>query len=428
MREASPYIRAHRGHAFVVQMGGEAVDDSRFPHLIQDLALLCGVGIKLVVVHGTRPQIEQRLRAAKLASKLAGHLRVTDAQTLSLVKDATAAVRYHIEAQFAHCTSNRLLGGAPIRIAGGNFVVARPAGVINGIDLQFTGEIRKIDVAAINRQLDHGDLVLISPLGYSPTGEVFSLNALDLATVIAGELKASKLLVLGESPGILDAQGALLRQLTAREARELPPADESLRQVLGSAVKACQFGVERVHVVDRKIDGALLLELFTRDGIGTMISDTPFDQLRRATINDVGGILELIEPLETEGVLVKRSREKLEMEIDHFYVLVRDGATVACGALYPYVEQRMGEIACVAVAEDYRNNGFGEALIVALEHRALELGLAEVFVLTTQTAHWFHEHGYLRSGIASLPLEKRQLYNFQRNSVVLLKTLQATRP
>lgn len=427
MREASPYIRAHRGQTFVVYFGGDAVDGAAFPHLIQDLALLCGIGVKLVVVHGTRPQIEARLRRAGIATRLVGHLRVTDAVTLAEVKDATAAVRYAIEAQLAHATINRPLAGAALRITGGNFVVARPAGVIDGIDLQFTGEIRKIDAEAIALQLTHADLVLVSPLGYSPTGEIFSLNALDLATAIAGSLPASKLILLAEGAAVTDVSGALLRQLTPREARELVREQGPAQHVLASALRACQFGVARVHVIPAATDGGLLLELFTRDGIGTLISNTPFDQLRRATIDDVGGILELIEPLEDEGVLVKRSREKLEVEIDHFLVMARDVTTVACGALYPYPADDLGEVACIAVHPDYRRSGFGEALLTALEQKAAAAGLSTLFVLTTQATHWFQELGYTRSGLDQLPMQRQALYNYQRNSQVLMKRLPAAK-
>lgn len=422
MREASPYLRAHRGQTFVVYLGGDAIAGPSFAHIVQDLALLCGIGVKLVVVHGARPQVEARLAAAGLTTRMAGDLRVTDAAALAEVKQAVAGVRYVIESQFAHATGQRQPGGTGVRILGGNFVIARPAGVIGGVDLQFTGELRRIDSAALRAQLEHTDLVLLSPLGHSPTGELFSLNGLELATAVAGELGAGKLVLYTTAPEVRDAAGRVRRQLTPLEMKEEiltgPPAP-----VLAAALRACKLGVGRVHLVANGDDGALLLELFTRDGVGTLFSDTPFDQLRRATIDDVGGILDLIEPLETAGVLVKRSREKLEMEIDHFTIMVRDGLTVACGAVYPYAEDGMAELACIAVHPDYRGGGFGASLINALERRAGELGLNAVFVLTTQATHWFQEHGYVRQGIDSLPMSRQALYNWQRNSQVLVKTL-----
>ena len=422
MRDASPYIRAHRGHTFVVYLGGELVADLLFPQLVQDLTLLAGIGVRLVVVHGSQPQVSARLAAANLETRFVGSRRVTPVEALAQVKDATAAVRFDIESQFSHATRVRPLGTTPLRVNGGNYVMARPAGVVDGIDLEFSGDVRRIDGRAISQQLDIVDVVLISSLGYSPTGETFSLDALELAGAVAIELHASKLILLSRAAGVRDAQGALVRELTPREAREYQRREGSHQQELANAVRACQSGVERVHLLDAG-DGALLLELFTRDGVGTLVSNAPFDQLRQATIEDVGGIVQLIEPLEAIGALVKRSREKLETEIEHFMVVVRDGATVACGALYPFVADRCGEIACVAVEPAYRQFGFGKTLLAALEQRAVALKLDAVFALTTQAKHWFQEYGYVAVELERLPSTRQALYNFQRNSQVLLKEL-----
>jgi amino-acid N-acetyltransferase len=423
MREASPYLRAHRGQTFVVYLGGDLVAGSAFPQVVQDLALLSGIGVKLVVVHGARPQVEERLARAGIATTMAGDLRVTDSTALAEVKQAVATVRYAIEAQFAHATGQRMPGSSGVRILGGNFVVARPAGIVGGVDLQFTGELRKVDIVGLRAQLEQADLVLLSPLGHSPTGELFSLNALELATVVAGELAAGKLILFTPQPELRDGEGRPLRQLTPQEMKELPGVGGPPAPVIAAAQRACSLGVGRVHLVSSVDDGALLLELFTRDGVGTMFSNAPFDQLRRATIDDVGGVLDLIEPLEAAGVLVKRSREKLEMEIDHFVVMVRDGLTVACGAVYPYPADGMAEFACIAVHPDYRRAGFGASLVAALERRAREQGIGTVFVLTTQATHWFQEHGFAREGIERLPMGRQALYNFQRNSQVLIKSL-----
>ena len=422
MREASPYMRAHRGHTFVVHLAGELVDRPDFAPLVQDLALLAGIGVRLVLVHGTRPQLAARLAAAGLNSRLQGDIRVTDAATLGHARDAAAQVRYAVEAQFAHATRIRPPGADALRIVSGNFITARPAGVIDGVDLQFTGEVRRIEKAALEAQLAATDVILVSPLGYSPTGEMFSLRALDLACEIAQSLAASKLILLTDAPALKSADGEVIPQMTLREARArlAPPASPD--PMLAAAVRACSGGVARVHLLAAR-DGALLLELFSRDGVGTLVSDTPFDQLRPASIEDVGGILDLIEPLEAEGVLVKRSREKLETEIDHFMVAVRDGATLACAALYPYPEAQTGEIAGVAVDPAYRRHGFGRSLLNALEDRARDAGLTSVFVLTTQAHHWFLERGYQPGDLAALPGERRALYNYQRNSQVLTRKL-----
>jgi amino-acid N-acetyltransferase len=423
MREASPYLRAHRGETFVVHLGGELVEGPTFAQVVQDLALLAGIGVKLVVVHGARPQVEARLAAAGIETAMAGDLRVTDGRALAEVKLAVAGVRYAIEAQFAHATGQRLPGVTGVRMLGGNFVVARPAGVVDGVDLQFTGELRRIDREGLRAQLAHADLVLLSPLGHSPTGELFSLNALELATAVAGELAAGKLILFTRASEVRDGAGAVLRQLTPRELTERGPLSGPPTPVLAAALRACRLGVGRVHLVSGTDDGALLLELFTRDGVGTLISNSPLDEIRSATIDDVGGILDLIEPLEIAGVLVKRSREKLEREIGHFVLMVRDGLTVACGAVYPYPADGMAELASIAVHPDYRRAGFGASLVAALEGRAAELGLDTVFVLTTQATHWFQEHGFMREGLERLPMGRQALYNYQRNSQVLIKHL-----
>ncbi len=418
-------MRAHRGQTFVIYLAGEVIAAAGFGALIQDLTLLSGIGVKLVVVHGTQPQIFSRLQAAGITAEFNGHLRVTDALALAHAKEAAAAVRCGIEAQFAQAARVRVTDDSPLRMVSGNYVMARPAGIIEGIDLQFTGEIRRLDTQAITAQMQVAEVLLISPLGHSPTGETFSLNALDLATEVALELKANKLLLLTLDQQIVDLRGALLRQLTLSEAQALQREIGDSNQLLRNAVRACQAGVGRVHLLTAR-DGALLLELFTRDGIGTLVSNAPFDQIRAATIEDVGGILDLIEPLEAEGVLVKRSREKLETEIDYFTVVVRDGAAVASGALYPFFANNCGEIAGVAVAPRYRRHGFGRTLLAALEARARALGLQSVFVLTTQAIHWFQEQGYVKSALDELPGERRALYNFQRNSQVLYKRLDET--
>lgn len=422
MREASPYIRAHRQQTFVVYIGGEALQDRCIDGLVQDLVLLRGLGVRLVLVHGARPQIDAELKQAQIEQSFLGDLRVTDLASLACVKRAVADVRIELEASLSQAVLDNPYRESATTIASGNFVIARPAGIINGVDLHFTGEVRRIDSAAIARRLDDGDIVLISSLGYSPTGEVFNLNAMDLAASVACDINAAKLILMVEPPGIVDETAVTIRALTIAEVREFASRDSLQRRYVDCAARACQFGVGRVHIVDRAQDGVLIEELFTRAGAGTMISNSPVDQLRRATIEDVGGILALIEPLEQDGLLVKRSREKLEMEIDHFSVLVREQVIVACGALHPF-PNAMGEIACIAVHADYRSDGFGNVVLRALERRAEESGMREVFALTTQASHWFQDSGYVRGDIEDLPIERLALYNVQRNSVVLQKSL-----
>ena len=423
MREASPYLRAHRGQLFVVYLGGDAIAAPGFPALVQDLALLSGIGARLVVVHGARPQIEAKLANEGMPSTLVGDLRATDAQALGLVRQAVADTRHAVEAQFAHAMAGRPAGAAGLRVTSGNFVVARPVGVIDGVDLQFTGEVRKVDAEGLTSQLALSDVLLFSPLAHSPTGELFSLNALDLAVALATSLSASKLVLFTPNPEVEDVRGNPVGQLAAPALRAALDGGRNDRPVPRAALRASEGGVQRVHLVSSERDGALLQELFTREGAGTLLSAVPFDQLRQASIEDVGGILALIEPLEARGVLVKRSREKLEREIDCFEVMVRDDMAVACGAVYPYPADRMAELACIAVHPDYQRSGFGAALLTALEQRARTAGMESVFVLTTQAPHWFQERGYAKRGLSDLPVARQALYNYQRRSVVLVKAL-----
>jgi amino-acid N-acetyltransferase len=426
-REASPYIHAHRNRIFVVVLGGEAIASARISSLVHDLALLGSLGIRLVVVHGARPQIDARLERLSIASRWVGDTRVTDKAAMDCVKEAAGAVRVELEALLSQGLANSPMAGARVQVASGNFITARPIGVRDGVDFGFAGTIRRIDSDAIRRSLEFGELVLISPLGYSPTGETFNLNAAEVGTAVAAELSAPKLVFVLRAEGMLDARGKLVRQITQADLQqyliERGDLDADTRAVLGWAGQACRQGVQRVHLVPLDVDGALLLELFSRDGIGTMVSPMPFDALRPASIDDVGGILELIRPLEEEGTLVRRSREKLEMDIKNFTVIERDGTVIACAALFAFDDSRTGELACVAVHPDYRRAGKAATLYEHIEARARRDGLERLFALTTQAEHWFVEHGFRTAGFEALPIERKGLYNYQRNSKVLIKDL-----
>ncbi|MDH5785030.1 MAG: amino-acid N-acetyltransferase [Chromatiales bacterium] len=426
-RGFSPYINAFRGRTFVIAFGGELIAEEQFATLVHDIALLNSLGVKLVLVHGARPQIETRLNERGVKFEYANGLRITDEAALACVKEAAGAVRVEIEALLSMGLANSPMAGAQIRVASGNFVTAQPLGVREGVDYQHTGEVRRIDADAITRLLNEGAIVLLSPLGYSPTGEVFNLSAEDVATAAAIELGADKLLYLIDGAGLQLDDGTLVRQLNLGEAEsflnEHPNLPAAISRALYSALYACDEGVNRAHLIDRHQDGSLLLELFTRDGIGTLISDDEYEGMGEATIDDVGGILELLEPLESEGILVRRSRERLEMEIDHFTVMERDGMIIACAAFYPFAEEGLGELACLAVHHEYRDEGRGDALLDYIEELAREEGIRKLFVLTTHTAHWFLERGFKLGEIKDLPLAKQELYNYQRSSKVFIKEL-----
>jgi amino-acid N-acetyltransferase len=426
-RRATPYVHAHRGRTFVVAFAGEAVADCRFPELIHDLALLHGLGIRLVLVHGARPQIEERLAARGAALRYVKGLRVTDDQALACVKEAAGALRVEIEALLSLGLANSPMAGVRIPVASGNFVTAKPLGVLEGVDYLHTGVVRRIDRDSLRRRLDDGAIALMPPIGYSPTGEVFNLSAADVARSAAIALGADKLIFLLEEPGLIDAAGNIVSNILSGDVEGLldasPPLPEDLAQSIHAGADACMQGVKRVHLISRRTDGALLRELFTRDGVGTLITAQPYEELRPARIDDVGGILELLRPLEETGVLVRRSRERLETEIDRFSLLERDGMAIACAAIYCYHADHMAELACVAVHPEYRNRGRGDRLLERIESIARERGIRRLFVLTTQTAHWFRERGFEPSGLGDLPMERQSLYNYRRNSKVFIKAL-----
>ncbi len=428
-RQAVPYINAHRGKIFVILFGGEAVaDDERFAGLIHDLALLDALGVRLVLVHGARPQVEAELREGGHELRYVNGLRVTDEAALAAVKEAVGATRIKIEALLSQGLPNSPMHGARLRVASGNAVIARPLGVREGVDYCYTGEVRRVDTELIHAWHAADTIVLLSPMGYSATGEVFNVSAREVAAAAAQALGAEKLVMLTEEGGPRDAEGRTIHELTLSQTETLlrdegAALSEDLRLSLTHGLAACRRGVRRTHLLPRQLDGGLLLELFTRDGVGTMISTDRYEGARRATIEDVAGLIELIRPLEEDGTLVRRSRERLETEIDRFTVLERDGAIIGCAALYTFGEEPVGELACVAIDADYRRGGRADALLAAVEARARRECLEKLFVLTTRTAHWFRERGFVPAEITDLPVAKQAMYNFQRRSKVFIKTL-----
>lgn len=434
-RSVAPYIHAFGGRTFVIAFGGEVVDDGQFVALSHDLNLLASLEVRLVLVHGSRPQIESRLRKSKIETKMADGLRVTDDVAMEAVKEANGAIRVEIEALLSMGLINSPMAGSDIRVASGNFVTAKPLGVRNGVDLQHTGEVRKIDANAIQKRLDDGEMVLLSPLGYSPTGEAFNLSLEDVAVSTAIALDADKLIFLMDASGVHNARGELLREMTAQKAENLlnhvknnqentyANITEDEAYFLPAAIKACKHGVARTHLICRHTDGAILQELFTHDGIGTMVTEMPLESMRQAEIGDVGALLQLIEPLENEGILVRRGRERLEMEIEQFYIMEHDGRVIGCAALYPFMSEKMAEFACLAIHPSYRGGGRGDRLFHFCEEQAREQGIKTLFCLTTRTEHWFLERGFKEKSVEDLPEEKQKIYNLQRRSKVFVKTL-----
>jgi amino-acid N-acetyltransferase len=427
LRSVAPYVHAFRGKTFVVAFPGELVHAGALSVLAHDLSLLVALGIRVVIVHGSRPQVAEQLALRNVEGRFHNGIRITDAAALECAKEAAGELRLDIEAAFSQGLPNTPMAHAGVRIISGNFVVARPLGVIDGVDFELTGVTRKIAAETIHPIMQaENALVLLSPLGFSPTGEVFNLTMEDVAASAAIALHADKLIFISETPMMTDAAGVELRELSSHQAEAVLqagflPADSAF--YLQHAIKACNAGVDRAHIVPFQMDGSALLELFTHDGVGTMISHENLESLRQATIEDVGGIIKLIEPLEADGTLVKRPRELIEREIDQFSVIEHDGVIFGCAALYPFAEEKMAEMACLTVSPDAQAQGDGERILKHMENRARATGMNKLFVLTTRTSHWFKKRGFVTAGVDDLPKDRQHMYNWQRKSQVLIKTL-----
>jgi amino-acid N-acetyltransferase len=419
-RDSLPYINAHRNNTFVLHLGGDALESANLPNIISDIALLNSLGVKLVLVHGASPQIDRQLATLSKAWDEIDGKRITTPELLGDVTGVIGGVKADIEARLSMGLVNSPMHGSSILVTSGNFVKAKPLGIINGTDYHHTGATRRINSQSINQQLNSGAVVVISPLGYSPTGEIFTLDSLELSADVATALEAEKLVYFSQEPGIKGEKGEVISELQVHEVDSVNanPIDEVFLKLTS---RACHQGVNRCHILSYVDDGALLEELFTRDGSGTQVIRVSYEQVRKAEPEDVAGIIELIAPLEAQGMLVKRSRELIESEVDRFTVIERDGLIVSCGALYPFDSR--GELACLATHPDYRDNDRGELLLSSIEHEALELNLNSLFVLTTHSAHWFVERGFVEHDVSKLPDSKRSLYNYQRNSKYFEKVL-----
>ena len=425
-RSATPYIHRWGGATFVIAFGGEVLADGEFQQLTHDINVLVSLEVRVVLVHGTRPQIEEQMRQHGVEPRYVANRRVTDDRALACVKEANGIVRVEMEALLSMELANSPMWGADIRVSSGNFVTAKPVGVVNGVDFHHTGEVRRIDAEGIRRRLDDHEVVVISPIGFSPTGDVFNCTLEDVATSTAVALQADKLIFLTETAGALDAKGRLISELTVKQAGELLAANslpEDVQIYLPCAIKACAGGVKRAHLISRHVDGALLIELFTHHGIGTMVVPESPERIRAASLDDVPGILQILEPLEQQGVLVRREREALESEIGHFFVLESEGNILGCAALYPFPDRKTAELAALAVNPFYRDGGRGERLLAHAQARARELGLRSIFVLSTRTTHWFIERGFAEADTGWLPERKAALYNYDRRSKVFAKEL-----
>lgn len=425
-REVAPYVHDFRGKTFVVAFGGELINDGALDALIADLSLLSALGIKLVLVHGSRPQVNEQLELKGYTTKFGRGIEPTTAEALECAKEAAGEIRLDIEAAFSQGLPNTPMSHAQIRVISGNFVTARPIGIIDGVDYKRAGAVRKLDIDAIRNIINQGAIVLLSPLGFSPTGEAFNLAMEELATSAAVALRAEKLIFLTQGRTVTENDGSVDTELARKDADDLlaqDTLDEDTSAFLGQASLAVKRGVARAHLVPYTLDGSILLEIFTHDGVGTMVVEDTLDDLRPALIDDIGAIVQLIEPLEQDGTLVPRGRATIEREVERFTVLEHDGVIYGCVALIPYLSEGMVEMACLIVQQEWQGTGEGEMLLRHAESRARAMGARRLFVMTTRTSHWFIKRGFVQGGISDLPKDKQAHYNRSRNSLVFIKRL-----
>ena len=435
-RSVAPYIHKFRNQTFVVGIAGEAIAAGKLHNLAQDLAMIQSMGVKLVLVHGFRPQVNEQLAAKGHLAKYSHGIRITDSVALDCAQEAAGQLRYEIEAAFSQGLPNTPMAGSTVRVLSGNFITARPVGIVDGVDFQHSGLVRKVDVGGISRTLDMGALVLLSPFGFSPTGEAFNLSMEEVATSVAIALQADKLIFVTEVPGVpldptlpVSEDNAIDTELPLATAESLlaqlpaPQVPTDTAFYLQHCVKACKAGVERSHIIPFSVDGALLLEVYVHDGIGTMVVDEKLESLREATPDDVGGILQLIEPFEKDGTLVKRSRTEIERDVANYTIVEHDGVIFACAALYPYPEGKTAEMAALTVSPQSQGQGDGEKVLKRIEQRARLMGLQSIFVLTTRTMHWFIKRGFVQVDPDWLPDARKRKYNWDRKSVVMVKKL-----
>lgn len=423
-REAAPYIRQMRGKTLVAGIDDRLLEGDTLNKLAADIGLLSQLGIRLVLIHGARHFLDRHAAAQGRTPHYCRGLRVTDETSLEQAQQFAGTVRSRFEA--ALCGSVSGFARAPsVPLVSGNFLTARPIGVIDGTDMEYAGVIRKTDTAALRFQLDAGNIVWLPPLGHSYSGKTFHLDMLQTAASVAVSLQAEKLVYLTLSDGISRPDGTLAVTLSAQEAQSLAEhAGGETRRLISSAVAALEGGVHRVQILNGASDGSLLQELFTRNGIGTSIAKEAFVSIRQAHSGDIPHIAALIRPLEEQGILLHRSREYLENHISEFSILEHDGNLYGCAALKTFTEADCGEIACLAVSPQAQDGGYGERLLAHIIDKARGIGISRLFALSTNTGEWFAERGFQTASEDELPETRRKDYRSNgRNSHILVRRL-----
>lgn len=461
-RQCAPYIAMHRGSIMVIHLGGHILQNRQtFDAMMDDISILHLLGVQLVLIAGVRNQMDERLISSGHNPVYHQGMRITTDEGLRVLKEVSGFVRYEVESSLARGFRGRP-GQSGINVVSGNFFYsAKPLGVRDGVDYKFTGEVRRVEVENLKQRLQGGDLIMLTSLGYSPSGEVFNVPSESLAADVAAKLQASKLIYLTEGESLIDNRsGKTIQSFRLAQAMAfldqcgiqrnsynvLDPdavvnnenkgevADSNygnstsvnasgFLQQLARCVHALLGGVTRAHLI-APVSGCLLKELFTRDGAGMLISRDVYEGIRQAQAKDVRSVQEIITPLEEEGILVPRSRDQLEKDMSDCFLVTREDTVLACGMLKRYSDSH-AEVCCLAVHPRYRKEGRGETLLAYLERRALLMGVTDLFVLSTRTMQWFEERGFVLSDPELLPSTRN--YNKSRGSKVYMKKLGSQR-
>jgi amino-acid N-acetyltransferase len=420
LREILRYVPQYRDKTFVIALDGAVVEEENFRNLLLDIALMRSLRVEVALVHGASHQIHRLAEeTGQTASNLDG-TGVTDLATLELALNAANRVTHEI---LEGLSATDLRGGCT------NAVVAHPAGILQGVDHQHTGKVDRIDVELLRALMEHDVIPVIPPLGIDGEGHTYRLNSDAVAVEVAQALRPVKLIFLTNAEGIT-VGGELLRQLTVEEAEaalkshraDIPAAVVSK---LVHAVRAARLGVPRVHIIDGRVEEGLLAEVFSNEGIGTLVYTNEYQAIRRARKKDSRAIFHLVQAGMENDELLRRSLPEIEKQIDDFYVFEVDGTTAGCVALQEYANERKAELACVCVLAKYENQGIGGRLMQFAESQARAKGLAELFCLSTQAVNYFVQKGGFRLGTPEdLPAPRRERYERSgRKSQVLAKTL-----
>jgi amino-acid N-acetyltransferase len=420
LREILRYVPRFRDKVFVIAIDGAIVEDDNLHNLLLDIALLRSLRIEVALVHGAGHQIRRLAeQTGQTPSNLDG-TGVTDFATLQLAITAANRVTHEILEGLA---------ANDLRAAYSNALVAHPAGILQGIDHMFTGRVERVDTSLLKALLKRDIVPVIAPLGCDGEGHTYRLNSDAVAVEVARALSAVKLIYLTTQAGI-HVGAELVRQLTVEEAEDILKAHRqevafSAISKLDHAMRAARGGVPRVHIIDGRVEEGLLAEVFSNEGIGTLVHANEYQAIRRAQKRDAGAIFHLIQGGIESDELVRRSRADIERQVDDFFVFEVDRNPVACLALHVYPERRQAEMACVCVDSKYENQGIGAKLMHFAESQAREGGVQQMFCLSTQAVNYFvQKGGYHLATPDDLPASRRESYERNgRRSQVLTKPL-----